>query len=237
MVEKDLERLQQQYPHLSINTLSNQKKLAGVLKDDVKAKNFLKFSEEAIRRTKSPNPVEVDPRTADAIGSVIDIKYKSIVKKVPIDDLWMSDEFNIGGDHRRNSMFYSILKTDVERNGMINPFLCIEEVRDLKKMCEDEIYNRNYQDHLRCIKEGRPFKDWVRDDGAPYKLIGGTEKTYGVVPDVMQDAGGCNRFLVALELEFDEVEIRILPDDKPETIHYHTTNLIPTNVDHILGMH
>ena len=143
MVGKELERLQERYPHLSINTPSNQKKLAGVLKDDVKAKNFLKFSEEAIRRTKSLNPGEVDLRTADAIGSVIDIKYKSIVKKVPIDDLWMSDEFNIGGDHRRNSMFYSILKTDVERNGMINPFLCIEEVRDLKKMCEDEKFNRN----------------------------------------------------------------------------------------------
>ena len=161
---------------------------------------------------------------------------KSIVKKVPIDDLWMSDEFDIGSNHRQASMFYTILKYDVQKNGMINPFLCVEEVRDLKKMCEDEIYNRKYQDNLRCIKEDRSFRDWVRDDGASYKLIGGTEKTYGVVPSIMQDAGGCNRFLVALELGFDQVEIRILPDDKPETIHYYQTNLIPTNVDHILGM-
>ena len=231
MVEKDLERLQQQNPHLSINTPSNQKKLALA---KYQTQEFSKMFEEAIRT--KPLNVPTKEEIAD-VESVIVMKYKSIVKKVPIDDLWMSDEFNIGGDHRRVSMFYSILKTDVERNGMINPFLCIEEVRDLKKLCEDKIYNRKYQDHLRCIKEDRPFRDWVRDDGAPYKLIGGTEKTYGDIINVSQDAGGNNRFLVALELGFDQVEIRILPDDKPETIHYHTTNLIPTNVDHILGMH
>jgi len=233
MVEKDLERLQQQYPRLSINTPSNQKKLAKALKDNDRDGDFFKWFEEAIG-AKPPN-VPTKEEIAD-VESVIVMKYKSIVKKVSIDDLWMSDEFSIGDDHRIKSMFYSILKTDVERNGMLNPFLCIEEVRDLKKMCEDEKFNRNYQEHLSKVEEDRPFKDWVRDDGAPYKLIGGTEKTYGTVPYINQDAGGKNRFLVVLELGFDEVEIRILPDDKPETIDYYRSNLIPTNVDNILGM-
>jgi len=171
------------------------------------------------------------------------MEYKSVLKKVPIEDVWMYHEFSFGLNHRRGSMFYTILKADVERNGMINPLLCIEKVRDVKKMCEDEEFNRNYQQHLKDKKDGKPIRDWVRGDGAPIQLVGGTEPIHdkNKHPDrhnKMLDAGGNNRFLVALELGYKEVEIRILPDIEPATINYwQTKGLEPTNVDHILGLY
>ena len=95
-------------------------------------------------------------------------------------------------------------------------------------------WNRSYEEWLKNPSR----RNWIQRDGAPYKLIGGTEGIYGDIPNLDQDAGGNNRFLVALELGYKEVEIRILPDIEPATINYwQTKGLEPTNVDHILGLY
>ena len=70
-----------------------------------------------------------------------------IIKKVPLEDVWMNDEFSFGEDHRPNSTFYQWLKRDVEKNGFKNTLLCIEEVRNIQELPQFkthsllEIYN------------------------------------------------------------------------------------------------
>ena len=155
-----------------------------------------------------------------------------IIKKVPLEDVWMNDEFSFGEDHRHNSTFYQWLKRDVEKNGFKNTLLCIEEVKNIQELRKDPSWNEKYEMWLKT--PGR--RDWVHRDGAPYKLIGGTEPKYGRIPNLDQDSGGNNRFLLAIELGVEMIEIEILPNDLPQTVHDAKKLMNKTNLDDWLGL-
>jgi hypothetical protein len=155
-----------------------------------------------------------------------------IIKKVPLEDIWMYHEFRFGENHRPNSIFYEWLRRDVEKNGFKNPLFCIEKVRNIQELRKNPSWNQSYEEWLK--NPGR--RDWVQRDGAPYKLIGGTEGIYGNIPNLDQDAGGNNRFLLAIELGVEMIEIEILPNDLPQTIHDAKKLMNKTNLDNYLGL-